>query len=540
MFDPNPFESPKLRTIDVILEEGCGACDLEKAVAELVGAEPWDIRPVPLEPSGREFDLIPQAPVSPERAWELTYALQKRPCVKDADPNFEAIYAEEDVALNEMTSSVPPSTKMRLETPRSGEFTEDDCDWSVRFVKAQDAWDLPDSIGRQGDGIRIGHPDSGYQAHAELGPNFNPALGWDFVDNDSTTENAGGGHGLSTASVISSPHDFATASTGDAPQRFVAGIAPKAEIIPLRVAKPTGFIPAPVLFNVGVDRLRDAIWFAIHRQVHVISISLGWIPNAGLHRAIQHAVRENIIVIAAAGNYTGPIVVWPAAYDEVVAMAACNARATPWTYSARGSAVDATGPGENVWTAQPENKVAKSSGTSHATATVAGIAALWLAHHGRDNLLARYQGGPPLAQVFRHVLRATCDSWPASKESWGAGLVNAKACLQHRLPAVSELAPLGTKDSGKKAADALTDTFSDLPKPVVQNRLAMTLGVDEQKAARIDAEYGRELRFWALTQPAFRHALQDEAPPTLRLNASRSMEEAALPPFSPSLKAVLR
>jgi Subtilase family len=497
---PEQFESAKLRTIDVLLEEGSDRVSLELAVAALVSAEPWAIRPVPLEPSGREFDLVPPGPVAPEQAWELTKKLLEQPSVKDADPAFEALYAEPDAAANE-------------EPTGAEEFTEDDYDWSVSFVKAQDAWKLPDSVAHHGEGILIGHPDSGYQSHPELGPNFKPELGWDFIENDSNTENAGGGHGLSTASVISSPHDFAAASIGGTPQPFVDGIAPEAEVIPLRVTKPTLVIPAPVLFRVGVDRLRDAIRFAIDRHV-------------------QDAVRENIIVIAAAGNYTGPIVVWPAAYDEVVAMAACNARSRPWEHSAHGKAVDATGPGESVWTAQPGNKIAKSSGTSHATAIVAGIAALWLAHHGRDRLLARYQGGPPLARVFRHVLRATCESWPESRNSWGAGLVNAKACLQYPLPAVTELESFGAEDS-------LTHAFSDLPKAVVQRRLATTLGVDEQKAARLDKEYGRELRFWSLTRPSFRHALLEEGA-ARRLETFGKGAAFVLPPFSPSIQAAIR
>ncbi|RKI65817.1 peptidase S8 and S53, subtilisin, kexin, sedolisin [Corallococcus sp. AB049A] len=502
---PEQFESTKLRALDVLLREGFDRAALERAVAALGGAERWIIRPAPYEPTGRAFDLLPPGIIEPAQAWELARRLQADPGVEDADPAFEAVYAEPGPAGD---------------TART--FNANDCDWSLRFVKADQAWLLPGGAS-QGAGILIGHPDSGYLPHPELGPNFTPRLGWDFIDDDPTTENPGGGHGLGTASVLSSPYNGPNADG----TLFVDGIAPKAEVIPLRVAKPTLFVPAPVLFNVGADRLRDAIGFAIQRGVHVISISLGWLPNAGMHRAIQQAVQANIIVIAAAGNYTGPIVVWPGAYAEVVAMAACNASAQPWAHSAYGKAVDATGPGENVWTAQPVDKVEQSSGTSYATAIVAGIAALWLAHHGRDALLARYQGGATLARVFRHVLRATRDTWPQSQLAWGAGLVNAKACLEAPLPGVSELEPALRQTSSETVAA----TFSGLDEADVLKGLATTLGVDEQKAARLDAEFGRELRFWALTDAPFRRAIREGAGKTLR---------AALPPFSPSLRAALR
>ncbi|MBN8227010.1 S8 family serine peptidase [Corallococcus macrosporus] len=529
------FESAKLRTIDVLLNEGFGAADLEKAVAASFGAAPWSVRPVPYEPTGRQFDLLPPGPVEPASAWELARHLQADPCVKDADPAFEAVYAEPGAARGAPPvegPTVPVEARKRL-GPES--FNENDCDWSVRFVKADEAWRLSGAT-TQGEGILIGHPDSGYLRHPELGSNFRPELGWDFIDGDSTTENAGGGHGLSTASIISSPPGDASGEEGA--RLFVDGIAPKAETIPLRVAKPTLFVPAPVLFNVGVERLRDAIWFAIGRRFHVISISLGWLPNAGLHRAIQAAVGENIIVIAAAGNYTGPIVVWPGAYDEVVTMAACNASSEPWAHSAWGRAVDATGPGENVWTAQPGDQVAQSSGTSHATATVAGIAALWLSHHGRDRLLSLYQGGPTLAQVFRHVLRATCERWAQSEAAWGAGLVNAKTCLECPLPDGAAVEPLGTRARSKGDLDTVTGAFSGLPEADVLRRLATTLGVDEQKAARLDTAYGRELRFWALSHAPFRRALREDV--SGGRAALGTAAQIPLPPFSPSLLAAIR
>ncbi|NOK18185.1 S8 family peptidase [Corallococcus carmarthensis] len=533
---PEQFESAKFRTLDVILHEGYDRAALEKAVASLTGGEPWIVRPVPHAPTGREFDLLPPGTVEPASAWELARRLLADPCVKDADPAFEAVYAEQGAALDVPPAGGPAAPKAEIQTAGPETFNEDDCDWSVRFVKADEAWKLSSSAASQGEGILIGHPDSGYLRHSELGPNFKPELGWDFIDDDKTTENAGGGHGLGTASVISSPHD--DAGTGDGARLFVDGIAPDAETIPLRVAKPNLFVPSPVLFNVGVDRLRDALWFAIERRLHVISVSLGWLPNAGLHRAIQQAVRENIIVIAAAGNYTGPIVVWPGAYDEVVTLAACNASAEPWAFSSWGRAVDATGPGEKVWTAQPGDKVEQSSGTSYATAIVAGIAALWLAYHGRDQLLARYQGGATLAQVFRHVLRATCEPWPRSEAAWGAGLVNAKACLESPLPDISALEPLGMKSLGKGASDTVAATFSGLPEADVRRGLATTLGVDEQKAARLDMAYGRELRFWALSHPGFRRALREGAGGARGTFGAAAL--STLPPFSPSLLAAIR
>ncbi|RYZ12081.1 MAG: peptidase S8 and S53, subtilisin, kexin, sedolisin, partial [Myxococcaceae bacterium] len=248
MAPPEQFESSKLRTLDVLLREGFDRTSLEKTVAALVGAESWIIRPVPFEPTGRSFDLLPPGIIEPAQAWELARRLQADPSVEDADPAFEAVYAEQ----TETTDTTPTLPKAQSAEPGPETFNENDCDWSPRFVKAGEAWEL-DGGASQGEGILIGHPDSGYLPHPELGPNFAPRLGWDFIDDDPTTENPSGGHGLGTASVMASPYNDPSV---DGPKLFVDGVAPKAEVVPLRVAKPTLFVPSPVLFNVGVDRLR--------------------------------------------------------------------------------------------------------------------------------------------------------------------------------------------------------------------------------------------------------------------------------------------
>lgn len=306
------------------------------------------------------------------------------------------------------------------------------------------------------------------------------------------------------------------------------------------MTKPHGVVPSPVLFESGADRLRDSVRYALSNQCQVISISLGWLPNSGLRRAIQQAVLNNVIVIAAAGNYTGRVVVWPAAYPETVAMAACNAQREPWWGSARGSAVDATGPGQDVWVADVSQYVAPSSGTSHAVATVAGIAALWLAHHGRDNLLARYQGGPTLAEVFRRVLRESCQPWNQDRNLWGAGIVNALQCLQAPLPERPELAPAAAMAVRPEtaAAERFEAAFPAMPTPELHERLARVLGVDRAAVPDIVEEHGRELRFWALTQPGLRRALAEAflAPMTPRVMPESS---PVLPRFSRGLSQAL-
>ena len=132
----------------------------------------------------------------------------------------------------------------------------------------------------------------------------------------------------------------------------------------------------------------------------------GPLPSFALHDAIEDATNAGLILVAAAGNQW-PFVVFPARYDEVIAVAASNCADQRWVSSASGSDVDITAPGESVWRAETKSTgtfdVSRSSGTSYAAAQVAGAAALWLAHHGRSTLVGRY-GAANVPAVFKELL----------------------------------------------------------------------------------------------------------------------------------------
>ncbi len=59
--------------------------------------------------------------------------------------------------------------------------------------------------------------------------------------------------------------------------------------------------------------------------------------------AIQRAVDDGMIIIAAAGNYV-PWVVFPARLPSVIAVAACNINQLPWEHSSYGKEVTVTAP----------------------------------------------------------------------------------------------------------------------------------------------------------------------------------------------------
>ena len=195
------------------------------------------------------------------------------------------------------------------------------------------------------------------------------------------------------------------------------------------------------MIHFSFDNLVQALYRARDRGCHVVSMSLGG-PWAGrsLSRAADALVADGMILIAAAGNHT-KMVIFPALLDSVIAVAASNTGNKPWSGSASGAAIDITAPGESVWRAYAFKKngvlkfdTQRSSGTSYATATTAGVCALWLQRHGVATLRARY--GARLASVFTTLLKAHCRPVPGwNKDRYGPGILDAAGLLGAELPA---------------------------------------------------------------------------------------------------------
>jgi thermitase len=489
---------PRLESIALQMARGRATPRAVRALADRVLGRGWRVLPNPAQPG--EFDLEPRRNhVEAGRAWELAYALRGAPGVVRAEPLFEVRMPDDESRQALIARRLGRMLRASGSSLTAGAPARPE--WSLELVRADAAWKLLDAKGTgYGAGVRIGHPDTGFTLHPELPlAQIDEGKDRDFVDADESAVDplADGpvrnpGHGTSTASVILSP----PGAQGAGYKKHVTGVAPAARLVPLRVGKS--------VIQWSQRNLRDAIYHATTSGCHVISISLGGLPSGSLHAAIAHATSQGVIVLAAAGNYVR-IVVWPARYDEVIAVAACNERGEPWSGSSRGDEVDVTGPGEDVYRAyweeianRVEPEVGPSSGTSYAVATVAGVAALWLAYHGRDALLARYPGAV-LPRVFATLLADTCRTDIALPGGFGKGVVDAAKLLAAPLPAASLAAK--RRRAAKTHGDAmerLVSLFPHLPSDAAREGLAELLG-PATKAARERLE--DELRFWMVLDP---------------------------------------
>jgi hypothetical protein len=145
-----------------------------------------------------------------------------------------------------------------------------------------------------------------------------------------------------------------------------------------------------------------------------------------------------------------PATAFPAAFPEVIAVAATHAADGPWRFSGIGRLVDIAAPGEGVWRAaanlvhnQPDYTVTQGTGTSFATACVAGLAALWLSFHGGRRAIADKLTGElwHVPYAFQLLLARTANNaFDFVREAkYGAGIADAERLLSEPLPSKEEV-----------------------------------------------------------------------------------------------------
>ena len=435
------------------------------------------------------------------QAWNVVHALRRNPLVADAEPSVRTV------------SGVAPPQGRRFNAiggPDGPPLPQaNDPRWSVDNARISDMWATA-----RGFGVLVGHPDTGYTHNPQIdNDRLLAAYGYDFEDgrSDPLDRMSGSypGHGTATASVI-----MANAMPG------VYGAAPDARLIPYRVSDS--------VIHFDFTNLTQALYRARGQQCDLVSMSLGG-PWAGrsLSRAVDTLVAADIILLAAAGN-VWPWVVYPARFDNVVAVAASNAIDKPWKDSASGDEVDISAPGESVWRAWSQQidgamdySVAPSSGTSYAVATTAGACALWLSLHGAAALRTRYPGR--VAAVFMNLLKSagfrSVAGWKTA--DYGPGILDATALLRAPLPAqapaaIARVHSAVTTSQRSYAWARLQPFFPELSPEELARSIVPAFGKRPAAAARQLADVIDEVEFFVATDAGVRQSVIAAARPPKR------------------------
>src|SRR3954454_17325022 len=170
------------------------------------------------------------------------------------------------------------------------------------------------------------------------------------------------GHGTHVSGTI----------TGNANNgKGVAGVAFNS---PLAMCRALG---GPLGTGTTADVANCITWLS-DKGASVISMSLGGGDSTSLHNAVQYAWKNGngALIVAAAGNDGDATLNYPAAYAEVVSVAATDNRDARASFSNANSDVEIAAPGVNILSTKRGGGYVAFSGTSMATPHVAGVAAV--------------------------------------------------------------------------------------------------------------------------------------------------------------------
>jgi thermitase len=335
--------------------------------------------------------------------------------------------------------------------------------WGLPGTQMPGAWDITTgssdvTIAIIDTGIDPNHPDLADKIVA----------GHDFVDNDANPRDENG-HGTHVAGI-------AAALTNN--NKGIAGVDWGARIMPVRVLNEE---------SSGYNSdITEGISWAYEHGADVLNLSLGGSDySQAMQNAINKAHNNGSLVVAAMGNsrQEGNPTNYPAAYDNVFAVAALGPTSAYSSFSQYGPHCDISAPGgdmkyyqdpKGIYSTMPTYPVYMTTfynyyqdydyvnGTSQATPHVAGLAALiWSVDPGLT---------PDEVQA---LIETSADDLgaPGWDEDYGHGRINAYAALEsYGVPDAPVLSPIDNPDQD---GDYLVD-WNDVP-----NATGFTLEEDD-------------------------------------------------------------
>lgn len=212
------------------------------------------------------------------------------------------------------------------------------------------------------------------------------------------------GHGTHVAGI-------AAAATSDGVG--VAGVAPRARLVPVRVMDDSGR-------GYASDVARGIVW-AVDHGAEVINLSLGGPGTPSMESAVDYALGHGVVVVAAAGNDgPGGQASFPGAFDGAIAVASYDRGGAVSSFSTRGTYVDVAAPGRSILSSLRTGDWGFMSGTSMATPHVAGLAAL---------LMADDPSRTP-SQVRQRIESTAVDAGASGRDTaYGVGRIRPTAAL---------------------------------------------------------------------------------------------------------------
>lgn len=293
-----------------------------------------------------------------------------------SDPNVEYVEPDTVMSVNSTPNDPEYGKQWGLTSNQKPGVT-------TAGIRAEGAWDVAN-----GSGAVIAVVDTGVTRHSDLNANILP--GYDF-----TSANRGGNGmdpGVTTEKNCSASwhgtHAAGIAAALSNNGVGIAGVAPGAKVVPVRVLNACG--------SGYASDISDGITWAAGGSIpgvpanpypaKIINLSLGGrgMCETTLQNAIDNATSRGSIVVAAAGNNSDDASNFqPANCRGVVSVGGIDRLGERWNQSNYGVTVDVAAPADSIWstynngTSTPGTEgYAYMSGTSMAAPAVSGVMAL--------------------------------------------------------------------------------------------------------------------------------------------------------------------
>ena len=310
-------------------------------------------------------------------------------------------------------------------TPNDPRYSDQ---WYLPFTHADSAWNTVRGdttrhsiIGIIDSGVHWDHPDLAANIWINAGEDINhngvfdsgdnngidddgngfidDVVGWDFGDSDNNPVDDVAPHGTAVAGCASEVTDNGLRG---------AAIGFSSRIMCVKVFQ------GGTLFNAY-----QGLLYAADNGAKIINCSWAVTTHSQAEQDIINTIwQAGALLIASAGGLGDNTMVYPAAYDHVMAVAATDQTDHRASFSGYGSWVDICAPGVNIWTTSGSSDFVEYSGTSFSAPMVAGLAALinaWMP------TLTNYQ--------IEQLIEDFADTVPNNNGNLGAGRINCVAWI---------------------------------------------------------------------------------------------------------------
>ena len=245
--------------------------------------------------------------------------------------------------------------------------------WGYQFMDTKYAYAVTKGSGTKvaviDTGIDVSHPEfSGRISSLSYNSCSKTNISADYQDKN--------GHGTHVSGIIGAADN----NIG------IIGVAPETEIVAIKAQ-----CPESTDGSFSAADLVSAISYVATNQIDALNMSLGGYNRSDLiAAAIQQAINNGVVIIAAAGNEKSSALHYPSSYDGVISVSALESRYNQYNvitiapdtgYTNYGARIDFAAPGTNIYSTYLDGGFKSLSGTSMASPQVAGVVALVMAQN---------------------------------------------------------------------------------------------------------------------------------------------------------------